>query len=142
MLTIVEKVLILQNIDIFDAIPTSDMAFIAGIMGNKNIMQDNILYKEGDYASTMYVLVNGSIRLEKDGKEMMKIGVNEAFGTWSLFDDDSRIVTAVAEEESELLTIEREDFIDILADHVQITQGLFKSLVKRLRRLMDIVNRR
>ena len=42
-------------------------------------------------------------------------------------------------EESRLLFVSRDDFYDVLADHVDIVAGLFKHLVQRLRRLATVV---
>ena len=39
-----------------------------------------------------------------------------------------------------LLKIDREDFYDLLADHIRITQGVLKTLSKRLRGLLGRVN--
>jgi CRP-like cAMP-binding protein len=63
----------------------------------------------------------------------------EAFGTWALLDDEPRVAGATAEIETRLLRIDREDFIDLLADHVQIVQGVLKMAAKRLRRLIGRV---
>jgi CRP-like cAMP-binding protein len=37
-----------------------------------------------------------------------------------------------------LLKIEREDFYDLLADHSEMTQRMFKALVKRVRSLLAL----
>jgi CRP-like cAMP-binding protein len=50
------------------------------------------------------------------------------------------VVTATPLSECRLLRIDREDFFDLLADHIQITQGVFKTVVKRLRTLMQTVS--
>ena len=50
------------------------------------------------------------------------------------------MVTATVEEDSLLLRIDREDFADLLADHVQIAQGVIRTVARRLRNLIDKVN--
>jgi CRP-like cAMP-binding protein len=49
------------------------------------------------------------------------------------------MVTATADADSDLLRIDREDFIDLLADHVRIAEGVLKTVVKRLRSLVERV---
>jgi CRP-like cAMP-binding protein len=60
----------------------------------------------------------------------------DVFGAWALFDDEPRVATATTLEDTRLLQIDKEDFIDLLADHVEITQSILKVMVRRLRKLM------
>ncbi len=89
----------------------------------------------------MYLVLDGRIRLHQNGKDVMTAEKKEAFGTWALFEDEPCVVTATSLDESHLLRIDKKDFIDLLADHVGITQGIMKTLVNRMRGLMTRVNR-
>ena len=137
MLTVVEKVIFLQDIDIFKYTSTEDLAHIAAITEEAEYEANDPIYKEGEMSDSMYLVVEGSIALRRNGKDLFVAKKKEVFGTWSLFDDEPRVVSAVPLEESRLLKINREDFFDLLADHVQITQGILKTIVKRLRSLID-----
>jgi CRP-like cAMP-binding protein len=39
-------------------------------------------------------------------------------------------------EDVRLLRIEQEEFYDLLSDHIEITQSVFKALVQRIKRLI------
>ena len=45
-------------------------------------------------------------------------------------------MTATALEDVHLLKIEQEEFYDLLSDHVEITQSIFKALVQRIKGLI------
>ena len=139
MLTVIEKVIILQNVDVFLEIPTEQLAYIAAIAEEVTYMKDETVYKAEDHADAMFLVLEGSVRLHLDGKEVTVAGVEDTFGTWALFDEEPRVVNATSIEDSTLLHIDREDFYDLLADNVQITQGIFKTLVKRMRKLISRV---
>ena len=47
----------------------------------------------------------------------------------------SGVTTAEAAEPSRLLFVDRDEFYDVLADHADITRGIFKQLVQGVRRL-------
>jgi CRP-like cAMP-binding protein len=49
------------------------------------------------------------------------------------------VATATALELTEVLKISRDDFYDLLADHVRITEAVLKSLARRLRALVERV---
>lgn len=137
MLTVVEKVVFLQNVDVFSEVPSEQLTYLASIAEEIDCLKGDILFKENDPADALYLVLDGKVGLERDGKEVKQAGTQNAFGTWALFDDESRVVTATVKENARLLKIDRGEFVDLLADNVQVTQGVLKTLVKRVRGIMD-----
>jgi len=135
-LTVVEKVMLLQNVDVFSEVPTEELAFLANIVEEKRFGEGEQIFAAHDPSDSMYLVIEGKVRLHRDGNEVATIGVNEAFGTWALFDDEPRVLAANATIDSRLLRIDKEAFIDLLADNVQITRGVLKAIVGRLRKLL------
>ena len=141
MLTTVEKVLFLQDVDIFEYTSTEDLAHIAAITDEIEINADEIIFKEGEFPDAMYIVSQGKVSLSRAGQEVMVAEHKDVFGTWALFDDEPRVATAKTLEDTMLLRIDKEDFIDLLADNVAITQSLLKTMVKRLRKLMTRISK-
>ena len=138
MLTVVEKVLFLQEVDIFENTPTEDLAHIAAITEEVNYDANADIYRTGDVSDSMYIVIEGQVKLHHDGRQVMIAKHNDVFGTWALFDDEPRVVSATTIEDSRLLRIDREEFFDVLADHIQITLGILKTLSRRLRGLLTV----
>ncbi|KAA3618593.1 MAG: Crp/Fnr family transcriptional regulator [Calditrichaeota bacterium] len=136
MLTVVEKVIFLQDVDIFEFASSEDLSYIAMITEEMTFPADEKIYSLGDASEAMFLVIDGKVRLHRNGDEVMIAQRKDVFGTWALFDDEPRIVTATCLQESHLLRIEREDFFDLLADHQRITEGILKSMSKRLRALL------
>jgi CRP-like cAMP-binding protein len=139
MLTIIEKVLLLQNIDLFSHVTSEQVSFFAALADEILVGADRILYRENDSPDGLYVVISGSVAMQRGKEEIDRIGPSGSFGVWALFDDEPRLTTAKTIEESRLLFVSRDDFYDVLSDHVDIVEGLFKHLVKRLRRLASVV---
>ena len=137
MLTIVDKVLFLQAVEIFNRATSEELALIGSIAKEGEKPKGATLFSEDESADAMYLVVKGRASLHKDGQEIMVAREKEAFGTWALFDTEPRIMTASALEEVQLLKIEQDEFYDLLSDHVEITQSIFKALVQKVRRLVD-----
>lgn len=141
MLTTVEKVIFLQDVDIFKYTSTEDLAHIAAITDEIEFKANKLIFKEGDFPDALYVVIEGKVSLSRGNQEVMVATHNDAFGTWALFDDEPRVATATSLENSRLLRIDKEDFFDLLADHVEITQSILKVMAKRLRKLMTRINK-
>ena len=140
MLTTIEKVILLQNVDVFSLVPTEQLAYLATIARETAFSAGGTIYRENDPADSLFLVIEGSVRIHKDLEEITTARANQAFGTWALFDEEVRLLTATAVENSRLLKIDREDFVEILADHVQISQGILKTLAGRLRNIVDRVH--
>jgi len=136
MLTTIEKVIFLQDVDIFEYTSTEDLSHIAAITSEIEVKKDSIIYNEGDISDAMYLIIDGTVSLRREAVEVMQGKARDVFGTWALFDDEPRVVSAAALEDCRLLRILKEDFVELLSDHVGITQGVLKKMVKRLRSLV------
>jgi CRP-like cAMP-binding protein len=141
MLTTVEKVIFLQDIDIFENTMTEDLAHLAAITEEFRLRPDQLVFKEGDFSDALYMVIDGKVRLTRGEAEVMIARSKDVFGTWALFDDLPRVATATTLEECSLLKIDKEEFFDLLADNVEITQSIMKTLVKRMRSLVTRVEK-
>jgi len=132
MFTIIEKVIFLQDVDIFKHILSEDLSHIAAITVEQNVGESNVIYKEGDVADSMYMVIEGKVRLHVGESLVMIAELKDVFGAWSLFDDEVRLTSATAFEDCRLLKIEKSHMLELLADHVGITEGILKAMAKRL----------
>lgn len=139
MLTIIEKVMTLQNVDVFSEVSTEQLSHLALIAEEVTCAEGEVLYRASDPPQAMYLVLEGRVRLHREALEVTVASAHDVFGTWALFDDEPMVVTATVLEPCRLLRIDRDDFIDLLADYVQITQGVLKAMVKRLRGLVGRV---
>lgn len=137
MLTTIEKVIFLQNIDLFAEVPSEQLALLASIAEEVDFVAGEIIYREDEPSDALYLVLDGKVRLHRGEQEIAQAANKEAFGTWALFDEEPRVVTATVVDDALLLRVDREDFVDLLADNVQIAQGVMKTVVKKLRGLVE-----
>ncbi len=137
MLTTMEKVIFLGGIPEFSEIPMEQLRHIASITEEMELEPDTAVIKQNEPAEALYFVIEGQIRMERDGKEFTTLKAKEVIGRLSLFDNEMpNVATAVTTEPTMLLKINREDFLEVLADYVEITQGIFKSLVRKMRNVV------
>jgi CRP-like cAMP-binding protein len=135
MMTTVERVLLLQNIDVFSDVTTEQLSFFAAIAEEMTLSKGTTIYRENDQPDGFYVVISGTVAAVRNNEVIEKIGPGGSFGVWALFGDEPRLTDVAAVEASQLLFVGREEFYDVLSDHPEITQGIFKQFVHRLRRL-------
>jgi CRP-like cAMP-binding protein len=135
MLSPVEKVLCLQGVDVFKHATTEMLTFISSIAEEVSVTANTVLFSEQEMSDAMYVVVSGRVRLEKEGKEVLVVGPAQSFGTWALFDNAPRLMTAVAIEDAVLMKIASDAFYEFLSDHEEVTPAIFKAVIERVKAL-------
>src|SRR5215831_12810183 len=108
-LTPVDKVLCLQSVDVFRHATTEMLAYIGSIAVEVELPRGHVIFSEDDVSDAMYVVVDGRVRLEKAGREVLTAVAGQSFGTWALFDNQPRLMAATVLEDTQLLKIRSED---------------------------------
>jgi HEAT repeat protein len=135
-LSLVEKVLLLQNVDVFAEATSEQLSLVAAIAEESQHAAGSFLYREGESADAMFVMVRGRVKLHRGSTEVSILGVDEALGTWALLEDEPRLTSATLLEESVVLRIGRDAFLDVLADHVDLTRAILARVARRLRAVL------
>jgi len=134
-LTTVERAIALREVNAFRGVPMEQLAHVAAAARDEWCPAGGLLFEEGDPPGSLYVILHGKISLERNGAVIGEAGENEPLGTWSLFDDHPRRATARIVEDARVLILERDDFYDVLSEHVEVTRSLVQELVRRVMEL-------
>lgn len=93
------------------------------------------LTQEGKSGAEFFVLVDGRVRVEREGKVVGRLEPGDFFGEIALIDGGPRSATVVAEMPAKLLVIAHREFHTLLADFPGIRQAVFEALAQRVRNL-------
>jgi len=135
--TIIEKVMLMQSIELFSDVPTEQLSYLAEIAEVRNIDVGEVLFRQNDPSDALYILSSGEINMIKNGEIVYEIGEYEAVGTLGFFDQEPRIFTAECKAKCKMLEIDSTAFFDLLEERIHIARYLLKFFVKRLRAMYD-----
>ncbi|MBI2818311.1 MAG: cyclic nucleotide-binding domain-containing protein [Acidobacteria bacterium] len=136
-MSVIEKVLLLQDVDLFSQVSPEQLARIALLAEELHVGRGKVLLRENEISDAMYIIASGKVALESGSECLSVAGEKEAIGTWALLDNEPMLATATVMEDARVLRIERDDFYDLLSDHADITQSMFRALIRRIRTLVD-----
>ena len=94
-----------------------------------------IIMKEGDAGVAMYVVIRGKVTVSIKSIAVERVGPGGTFGEMALVDHASRAATAVAETECQLLSISRNDFLNLVKTKPGFAISLLKTIADRLRNM-------
>ncbi|CAN5299155.1 N/A [soil metagenome] len=104
----------------------------------KNVSCKEMIFNEGGNCQYYFQLVQGKVRwvnINEEGKEFIQtiIEAGECFGELPLFDDAPYAASAIADEDSIIIRLPKEKFIELLKAEPEIHFQFTKQLTQRLR---------
>ena len=132
-LSIVEKVIAFEGVEIFANLTPDQMARIAVIAREVRFAPGELIVDPSNRIDALYIIMEGAVELRHGDEPLSTVGRGHVLGMWAIFDDmDPMRLTAKATEDTQMLRIDREDFYELLSDHTEITPAIFSTLVRRL----------
>ncbi len=129
----------LRNVPIFTDLSDSDLNRIASKMVSRGYEKGQMILLEESTGETFFIITSGTVkvtRLSDDGREVILalLGGSDFFGEMSLLDGKGRSANIVANEDAEVMTLSRRDFLECLETYPKIAIALLEELAVRLRK--------
>ena len=110
----------------------------------RKVTKGTVLFRKGDAGSRLYAVCAGAVRISVPSEQGQDAIFNlvppgEIFGEIALLDGGERTADAVAIENSELMVIERRDFVPLLQQHPEVAMKVIEILCSRLRKTSEQV---
>lgn len=130
---------LLKSVSLFCDLNLDELGYISEKMVSKRFKSGNLIFLEESEGKNLFFVIDGSVkvtRLSKDGREVILAMLNagDFFGEMSLLDGESRSANVIALENTEVLSLNRNDFLDVLNDYPKIAIQLLKEMTSRLRK--------
>ncbi len=134
-----KKIKLLQSVSLFWDLTEEELGYISEKMVSKNYDAGQIILLEASEGEQCFFVTEGSVkitRLSKKGREAILAILSDGdfFGEMSLLDGEFRSANVVALDDTEVLTLNRNDFLLVLKKYPQIAIRLLKEMAHRLRK--------
>ena len=92
-----------------------------------------VIFNADDVGSIMYIIIQGAVKIfipATDGREVVLAvhRTGDLFGEMSLLDDQRRSASATALEDTEMVSLSRQDFQSVLNRHPEACRAIWTSL--------------
>lgn len=103
--------------------------------------EDAVLFKAGqtifdigEQAEMMYMVVEGEVEIQFNGRVLQTVGEKDIFGEMALIDDTPRSAKAVARTDCRLAGINRDRFLVLVEKNPDFAIEVMQIMAQRLRR--------
>jgi len=133
MLLTIERVIILKSINLFSEISENDLLSVATQLNELDYSKDSTIIKQGEFGTSMYILVRGNADVVIDNKVVTTIGENDIFGELAALDPEPRSATIKTKEDSLVFKINSSVIYNLISEYPNVARGIIKILCNRIR---------
>lgn len=133
-----QRVFFLRTMAMTQGLPSNRLRLLAEISRTVAADAGETIINEGRLGNHFYMVCSGSLAVSGKGTSMTTLGPSDAFGALSLMRGARRSFSVVAGEKSELLTIDRVDFLDLIDAHPSLVRSFARTLALRIKAARDL----
>src|SRR5437773_11118658 len=128
----------LGEVPLFKLLDEQERTGLAAVLDLRSVAKGEVLFRTGDPGDRMFVVRHGSVEIFAQDKMGQKIiletaGPGEQFGELALFDGGARTAAAAAVEDSEVLSLDREDLLGFIRRHPDAGLDMLAIMARRIR---------
>ncbi|HMK34028.1 MAG TPA: cyclic nucleotide-binding domain-containing protein [Desulfomonilaceae bacterium] len=138
---VIEKINRLRSFTIFEGMGIRELHAIASVVNVEHFVPDDVLIREGETNSSIYLVVNGKVTIfegygTENQKEKVTIGEGSFLGELSLFTRMPPNATCIAAENTEAYVLRHHQFQEIMRVYPQIGINLCRFFTMKLRQVL------
>jgi CRP-like cAMP-binding protein len=122
---------------LFDGVDAEGMDRIASVAVEVEFPADHVIARQGEIGTGFFVIVDGGVRVVRDGETIATLGPGDFFGELSILDGRPRVAQVVADGPTTCLALASWDFEAVLLAEPRVSLSILRGLAGRLRDLTE-----
>ncbi len=134
---------LLRKFSFFASFSLEHLEQIAETAPRVSFKANTVVFRQGDHSTTMYLILNGNVRIERedpDGESISvgQLGAHQIFGELAMLSEEPRQATVTAISDAEFLVIDRDMMINIIRkSNAEEILDVFSALSTQMRDAND-----
>ncbi len=122
----------LKRLWLFSRLKHRELALVTSYMSELEVAKDDVVIREGEKGNKLYVVLSGSLSVQRHDVEIAELEQRDHFGEMALVSGRSRNATVTATCDSRLLVMSRKDFKAILDAYPRLGNKLLWTISETL----------
>ena len=128
---------LLAGCPLFQGIDQSGLASLADLATAVDFPAGHVIARQGEIGTGFFVVIDGTVRVVRDGEVVARLGPGEFFGELSVLDRMPRNATVAAETATSCLALASWDFEKVLLEEPALTLSILRGVAARLREVTE-----
>jgi CRP-like cAMP-binding protein len=121
----------LKSVPLFASLSDDALRELATWINEVRVPEGKHLVDQGDYANDLFVVVEGTAEVTRDGEHLADLGPGDFFGEMGVLANQRRNATVVAKSPMELLTLSHWDVDRMRKKAPEMLDGLAAAIEER-----------
>jgi CRP/FNR family cyclic AMP-dependent transcriptional regulator len=130
-----DKLEMLRRVPLFASCNDTQLEEISRITEEIETRERTVLTHEGRQEGHFFVVLSGSVRINRDGRTINMLGSGDFLGEIALLDGGPRTATAITEEPTTLLAIRNDAFHQLLDRSPSVATAILTAAGARMREM-------
>ena len=130
-----EKLELLKRVPLLSGLGKRDIVEVGRLAEEIDLGADHVLMREGGSGSEFFVIIDGTVRIDRGGVKIRSLGPGDFLGEIALVDDGPRTATATTESPAKLLVVGHREFHSLMELFPTIQTCVLQALASRVRNL-------
>ena len=123
---------------LFNGLPDATLQVLAEKISSRTLKKDEKLFQKGDVGDSLFMIDEGYLDIVTEDKQggaliLNQCGPGETIGEMSLFDEEPRSASVIAQTDAHVLALKQDAFFELLDENPETAQTLIRSISSRLR---------
>jgi len=124
---------LLGGCPLFRGVGPDDLSAIGERAVEVDFATDQVIARQGEIGTGLFVIIDGQVRVIRDGEELARLGSGDFFGEMSVIDGLPRVAGVVAAAPTRCLALASWEFERLVLEHPHIGLAILRGLSARLR---------
>ena len=130
-----QKLELLERVPLFAGVARDELEAIGRIADEIDVPAGTALTHEGRHEGYFFVIVSGTVRIERGGRSINTIGAGDFLGEIALLDGGPRTASATTESSCRLLSLTHQRFHELLDTSPSVRTAVLEAVGQRMRAL-------
>jgi CRP/FNR family cyclic AMP-dependent transcriptional regulator len=123
----------LKAVPLFQGMTDAALEAVAALASEVEFTEGQTVTREGEQGDSFFVLVDGQLRVSRNGGSIGELGPGDFLGEISLIDGRPRTATTVAVGRVKALVVQRPAFLELMDRFSAVRLGILMALTDRIR---------
>jgi CRP/FNR family cyclic AMP-dependent transcriptional regulator len=129
------KLDLIAAVPLFAELNRREIEFLGKLMDEVDVPAGKVLTREGARGGEFFLVLDGSIRIERAGSEINRLSAGDFLGEIALIDRAPRTATAIADGPARLMVLTSAAFASMLSQNPGVESKILRVLASRVRDL-------
>jgi CRP/FNR family transcriptional regulator, cyclic AMP receptor protein len=136
----IDRLNVLRSVRIFAGTPDAMLAEISAVLEELRFRADERIFSKGDLGDCLYIIAAGHVRVHDGARTLNTLHRGEVFGEMAALDPEVRSASITALTDTRLLRLDRGPLYRVMAQRIEVAQGIMHVLAQRLRTSLREMN--